>query len=101
MSCQKITTKNYLKQLNAVTVEEVNAAAKNYIHADKAYVVVVGKASEIASKLKKFGSVEYYDVEGNPYDPAAMNSALTGVNPNTILNRYIDAIGGKEKLNGY
>jgi predicted Zn-dependent peptidase len=89
---------NYLKKLDAVTVNEVNAAAKKYILPNNANIIVVGKAEEISNKLKKFGPIQYYDVEGNTYDPVEMNKALEGMNPKAIIQGYIDAIGGETKL---
>ncbi|MEO8515436.1 MAG: pitrilysin family protein, partial [Flavobacterium sp.] len=44
---------NYIKSINAVTAEEVMQAAKKYLMADNGRIVVVGKASEIASGLEK------------------------------------------------
>ncbi|MEZ5024607.1 MAG: pitrilysin family protein [Chitinophagales bacterium] len=88
----------YLKRLDAVTVADVNAAAKKYMKYDNAYIVVVGKASEIEEKLKKFGPIVHYDVDGNKYDPAEMNKGLKGTDPQSIITNYINALGGSAKL---
>ncbi|MCB0502242.1 MAG: insulinase family protein [Bacteroidetes bacterium] len=89
---------DYLKSLNAVTVEEVNAAAKKYIKYNNAYIIVVGKASEIEDKLKQFGTVQYYDADGNSYDPAEMKALPKGMDVNAVLDNYLNALGGKKKL---
>ena len=89
---------DYLKKLDAVTVADVNAAAKKYIKPNNAYIIVVGKASEIENKLKKFGPIVYYDVDGNKYDPAEMNKGLKGTDPQSIITNYINALGGEAKL---
>jgi zinc protease len=89
---------NYLKNLEAVTLEEVNAAAKKYIKPNNANIIVVGKAAEITEKLKKFGPIQYYDVDGNAYDPVELNKGLEGLNPKSIITGYINAIGGEAKL---
>lgn len=89
---------NYLKRLNAVTLEEVNAAAQKFLLPDRSVVVVVGKAAEIAGPLSRFGQVEYYDADGNSYDPAGMQKALEGVDAGAVMQRYIGAIGGREAL---
>jgi len=47
----------------------VNAAAKKYILPNNANIIVVGKAEEIANKLKKFGPIQYYDVDGSRVKP--------------------------------
>lgn len=89
---------NYLKQLDAVTLEEVNAAAKKFIKPENAHIVVVGKASEIADKLKRFGDIIYYDADGNTYDPAEMNKAAAGMKPTSVVGNYLNAIGGAKAL---
>jgi len=88
----------YLKRLNAVTIEDVNAAARKYIKPENAHIVVVGKASEVAAKLSRFGEIVYYDVDGNQYDPASLNKAIMGRSPESVIEDYIDAIGGNEAI---
>lgn len=88
---------NYLKRLDAVTLDDIQAMAKKYIKPDNAHVVVVGKGSEIASKLTQFGEVTYYDIYGNSYIPekAEMPAGLTA---DKVLDNYLSAIGGEEKV---
>ena len=90
--------KNYLKNLNAVTVDEVNAAAKKFIKPENAYVIVVGKAAEIEEKLTVFGQVIQYDVDGHIVDKGKLNAALAGMSAEGIIDNYMAAIGGAEKL---
>ncbi len=47
---------NYLKNLSAVTVDDVQMAARKYINPDMANVVVVGSKDEVAEKLTKYDS---------------------------------------------
>ena len=92
--------KTYLQKLNAVTVEDVKQLAKKYVTPEKAYVVVVGKAEEVANNLKTFstsGNVDYYDKYGNVYDPS-VSKIPTGVTVNSVLDNYITAIGGRENI---
>lgn len=90
---------NYLKNVEATTAEEVQNIAQKYIKPENCYIVVVGKASEIADKLKKFGEIEYYDVDGNKVlPPAPPKPVEKGITVETILEKYITAIGGKEKV---
>ncbi len=88
---------NYLKRLDAVTLDDIQAMAKKYIKPDNAYVVVVGKGSEIANKLTQFGEVTYYDIYGTEYVPekAALPAGLTA---NKVMDNYLRAIGGEEKI---
>ena len=92
--------KNYLKNLSAVTVEDIKQMAGKYINPDKAHVLVVGNAEEVAGGLKQFsadGKVDYYDIYGEKYDPS-MKKIPEGVTVETVFNKYIDAIGGRENL---
>ncbi|MBN1182885.1 MAG: insulinase family protein [Bacteroidales bacterium] len=93
---------NYLKNLAQVSIKDVQEAAKAYIKPGNCYIVVVGKAEEIAEKLKKFspdGIIHYYDEDGNEYDPnAKIKAAPEGIDAKTVLESYIKAVGGKEKI---
>ena len=54
---------NYLKNLNAVTIEDVKAMAQKYIKPENAYVLIVGD-KEQAEKVAKFAAdekVDFYD----------------------------------------
>jgi predicted Zn-dependent peptidase len=87
----------YLQKVEAITADDLLETANKYIKPDAAYVTVVGKAAEIEEGLKQFGEISYFDTFGNPVDPAAAKLP-DGVTASTVINDYIDAIGGKEKL---
>ncbi len=92
--------KNYLKNLSAVTVDDVLEMAKKYIKPNNAYILVVGKASDVAKNLGDFtvtGKVDYYDNYGEKYDPN-VKKVPEGLTVDQVLNKYIDAIGGKDNL---
>ena len=92
--------KNYLKNLNAVTSDEVLITAKKYIKPNSMYLVVVGNTDEIAKSLLHFsitGKLDYYDIYGNTYDPN-VKKIPEGVTVDQVLNKYVEAIGGKEKI---
>ena len=66
--------KNYLKNLNAVTIKDIQKMAKKYIKPNNAHVLVVSNGNEVAESLKKFsisGKLNYYDIYGNIVDPNA------------------------------
>jgi hypothetical protein len=96
--------KNYLKRLDAVTVADVQAAAKKYIKPDNAWIVVTGDKT-CGDKLLPFASdktIHYYDYNANPIaNPASEN---TDISAKTIIDSYVKALGGKtviESINDY
>ncbi len=92
--------KNYLKNLDAVTADDVKKMAKKYLKPKNSNVIVVGNADEVAGKLKKFsisGKIQYYDNYGNKYDPNLIK-VDEGITAESIIDKYIKAIGGREKL---
>lgn len=88
----------YLQKIEAVTREELLEVAQRYIRPENANVVVVGKADEVAEKLKRFGKITYYDTEGNEVDPEAAKAAVASVDPLSIIDKYIEAVGGKDAI---
>jgi predicted Zn-dependent peptidase len=92
----------YLTRLAALTAADVQLTAQKYIRPDNSYLLVVGKAEEIAPKLKKFaksGEVLYYDIDGKQYDPnKKLKPAPAGITADMVINNYINAIGGAKKL---
>jgi predicted Zn-dependent peptidase/phosphotransferase system IIB component len=92
--------KNYLKNLSAVSVDDVQAVAKKYIKPNNANIVIVGNAQEIAKNISKFsvsGKVDYLDIYGEKYDPN-LKKVPEGVTVEQVLNKYVEAIGGKENI---
>jgi hypothetical protein len=92
--------KNYLKNLNALTADDILATAKKYIKPNNLHVIVVGNGDEIAKNISRFSinnKVEYYDPNGNLYDPTA-KKIPAGVTAKTVLDKYVDEIGGRENI---
>lgn len=89
---------NYLINLDAVSKEDIQRVAQKYLGGSGYYITVVGKSSEIASSLEKFGPLTYHDFEGNITDPPVQ--LPEGVTAETIIEDYISAVGGREKLMG-
>jgi len=89
---------NYLKSIDAVTVADVQATAKKFIKPDNAYILVVGKGADVADKLKRFGEVRYYDIEGNNYIPSKATPLPAGLTAEKVVANYIESIGGTKKL---
>ncbi len=93
--------KNYLKNINAVSVSDVKRVANKYFDADHARVVVVGKAVDVLPNLEKLGyKINYYDKYGNPTSKPKMSKPIPkGVTVKTVVDKFIKAIGGKDKIN--
>ena len=89
--------KNYIKTIQSTTKDDVQKLAQKYVVPNNAYIVAVGKASEIAPTLEKFGKIQYYDMYGNEVDAPNFDMP-TDVTADQVLNNYLDAIGGKETL---
>ncbi|MBN2348255.1 MAG: insulinase family protein [Bacteroidales bacterium] len=92
---------NYLKNLEAVTAEDIMAMANLYLKPENSYVFIVGKAEEVSNKIKIFspdGQLVYYDTEGNTYDPAERAKAVpAGLTGKMVFDKYFEAIGGRDK----
>ncbi len=90
---------NYLKRIEAVTIADVQRVAKKYVRPGKANIVIVGKAEEIADKLRPFAEIVFYDLDGNvTEDPT--KKEIADISPRTILDKYIEAIGGRSVVDG-
>lgn len=88
----------YLEKLSTVNLADVQAMAKKYIQPDKAHVIVVGNQDEVVETLGSFatsGKVDFYDHFGNP---VANDKIPDGVTAQTVIEDYLNAIGGADKL---
>jgi len=93
---------NYLKDLAAVSSDDVMAISKKYITPANANIVVVGSKDE-AQKLAKYaknGNIAYYDGYGRPLKETATAAAPAGVTADVVYKKYVAAIGGEKALNG-
>ncbi|MDJ1479443.1 pitrilysin family protein [Cytophagaceae bacterium YF14B1] len=90
---------NYLKNIEAVKIPDIQSMAKKYILPENAYILVVGNASEFEAKLQQFGEIIHYDAEGNKIEASTTSSTIPAdITADKIIGNYINAIGGKEKL---
>ncbi len=91
---------NYIKNINAVTSDDVLAAANKYFLAENTRIVIVGKGSEVIAPLEKLGlPVFFYDKFGTLTEkPAEKKSVPAGLTPKTVLDNYIKAIGGEKAV---
>ncbi|RSC94906.1 M16 family metallopeptidase [Tenacibaculum singaporense] len=93
--------KNYLKNINAVTLDDVQNAAIKYFKGDKARIIITGKGIDVLKNLEKTADykINYFDTNGNPIEKPAMKKEVpAGVTKETVINKYFEAIGGADKL---
>jgi len=90
----------YLKKINAVTAEDVKRVAAKYLNNDNMRVIVVGKGSDVIENLEKTNiPVKYFDKYANTIDKPVFELPLPeGVTANSVLNKYIETIGGQANL---
>jgi zinc protease len=91
---------NYIKNINSVTVADVQNAAIKYFRGDKARIMVTGKGIDVLANLEKTDYIiNYFDVEGNPTEKPAMTLPIPeGMTAENVVDKYITAIGGKDKV---
>jgi predicted Zn-dependent peptidase len=90
----------YLEKINAVSIEDVKRVANKYFLVDKARILVVGKGSEVLENLEKTGiPIKYYDKFANPVDKPEFTKPIPeGVTAQSVLDKYISVIGGKDNV---
>lgn len=91
---------DYVKNINAVTIEAVQNAAIKYFRGDKARIIITGKGIEVLKNLEKTDYlIKYFDKEGNPTEKPEMTMPIPeGMTAEKVIETYIKAIGGKEKV---
>lgn len=89
----------YLQKIKDVSAEDVKRVANKYI-ADNSRIVIVGKGSEVLENLEKTGiPILYYDKYANQVEKPNYDVEMPeGLDANAVLNKYIEAIGGKDKV---
>ncbi|MEI8280078.1 MAG: insulinase family protein [Bacteroidota bacterium] len=93
---------NYLKNLAAVTPDDVQSIARKYIDPNNANIVIVGNKDEVAKKISVFakdGKVSYYDNYGRPIQAATQKAVPANVTINEVMKKYIAALGGEKVIN--
>jgi len=88
--------KNYLKNLDAIGLDQINAVAAKYMRGEDLQITIVGKADDFADRMNRFGTIEYYTVTGDPEVKTAVTDS--SVTPERVVQKYIDAIGGRDAL---
>ena len=88
----------YLENFQSVSTEDVKRVINKYLLKDNLRVLVVGKGQDVLSSLEKMPyDINYFDKEGNSSSKPDF-STPTGVTVESVLNNYLDAIGGVGKV---
>lgn len=93
---------NYIKNINAVTADDILRVANKYFLIDNTRIVITGKGSEVLPALEKLKiPIFYFDKYGNPVEKiVAKKTVPAGVTAKTVLDNYIKNIGGEKALSG-
>ncbi|WP_339650660.1 pitrilysin family protein [uncultured Maribacter sp.] len=97
--------KTYLERLEKVTIEDVQNVAQKYFNSSNARVVVTGKGSEVLENLEKVTykgktlPVLFYTKTAEKTEAPNYEASIPeGLTAETIIEKYIESIGGKAKL---
>jgi zinc protease len=111
----------FRERVNAVTVDDVQRAARTYLHPDRLSIVLVGDASKFEKQLAGAGFDQFEKISVNDLDlssptlrrqrsgsgrltPASFQGTTTGQAPaaadeaRTLIDRAVRAKGGLERL---
>lgn len=95
---------NYIKNLNAVTAQDIKNVANKYFMLDNFRIVIAGKAQDVLPNLEKTAKqhklpIFYFDNFGNKVEKPEVNRVIPAdVTVNTVITDYLNAIGGEKKL---
>jgi len=96
---------SFLENINNVSKEDIQNAAKKYFSTSSTRVFVTGKGTEILDNLEEvvYGGrkikVRYFDRFGNETSRPDY-SISSEVSAESVIQNYIESIGGVDKLNG-
>ena len=91
---------NYVKNINAVTADDILRVSQKYFLDQNMRVLVTGKASEVLAGLESLKiPIFYFDKFGNPTEkPATSKPVPAGVTAKVVYDNYIKAIGGDKAV---
>ncbi|MFM1753488.1 MAG: hypothetical protein RLZZ236_427 [Bacteroidota bacterium] len=89
---------NYIKNINAVTADDVFRVANKYFMADNSRILIVGKGADVVPALEKLKiPILFFDKYGNAVEkPVFKKEVPKGMTAKTVLDNYIKAIGGEK-----
>ena len=88
----------YLDNFQKVTVEDIKRVTNKYFKNNNLRIVIVGKGKDVIPSLEKSPyEIKYYDTNGDITEKPDY-SVPTGISANSVVLNYLEAIGGKEKV---
>ena len=88
----------YLENFQNVTIEDIKRVSKKYFKKDNLRIIVVGKGQDVLERLENLPyEIKYYDKNGEPSIKPDY-SAPVGITAESVLNKYIEAIGGIDNV---
>ena len=94
---------SFLENINSVTEEDVQNAAKNYFLTDNTRVFITGKGSEILESIENIEyngkklKVRYFDKYANEIERPNY-TVDSNISAEDVIDNYLKAIGGKDAL---
>ncbi len=91
---------NYIKNIQAVTADDVMRVANKYFLSDNIRIIITGKGADVIPGLESLKiPMFYFDKFGNPVEKPVMKKAIpAGVTAKSVLENYIKAIGGDKAV---
>ncbi|WP_020537745.1 insulinase family protein [Lewinella cohaerens] len=91
---------DYFQRINNITSAGILEVAREYLLPGRAHIIVAGD-QVIAPSLARFagdGKVHYYNKEGAELEMVEMTSITENVTAEGVIEKYLSAIGGRERL---
>ena len=92
--------RDFIKNIRAVTLEDVQRVAKKYFKPKHLKILVVGKGADVLENLEKLPyPIAYFDQYGKPIKRPSFSKPIPkGITKKKVLDKYFKAIGGLEKV---
>ncbi|MEC4004180.1 pitrilysin family protein [Flavobacterium sp. SUN052] len=93
---------NFIKNIQAVSADDVMRVMNKYVLADNIRILITGKGADVLPGLEKLNiPIFYFDKFGNPTEkPKMKKPAPAGVTVKSVMDNYINAIGGAKAVAG-
>ena len=91
---------NYIRNINAVTPEQVQQAANKYFLIDNTRIVIAGKGSDVLPGFEKLNiPILHFDKYGNPIEkPIAKKEVPAGVTAKIVLDNTSKLLVAKKQF---